>query len=134
MPSPSYCASISKWEYTLCNGCDWWGRCSRSFGLTGEEECICDGDSYTRCFAVESAAERAPGNGAEAEERTLVRVRRGKIRVYEKILSQYEGILAVYSMCTCETDLECTAIKEKLLISLMLITKKSGSVNGQLKL
>ncbi|KAK6014854.1 hypothetical protein OSTOST_19753, partial [Ostertagia ostertagi] len=49
----------------------------------------------------------------EVENQIKIRVRRGKTRVYEKILSQYEGILAVYSMCTCKSDLECIAIKEK---------------------
>ncbi|KAK6014857.1 hypothetical protein OSTOST_19752 [Ostertagia ostertagi] len=52
-----------------------------------------------------------------------IRVRRGKTRVYEKILSQYEGILAVYSMCTCKSDLECIAIKEKVKICLSYVNR-----------
>nr|CDJ89826.1 Na+ channel domain containing protein [Haemonchus contortus] len=111
--SPSYCSDISEWEYTMCNGCDWWGRCTQSFGLSGEEECICDGNSHRRCFAVETATEGLDEKGGDAEEKTLVRVRRKKIRVYEKILRQYEGILAVYSECSCKSDMYCDAIKEK---------------------
>ncbi|KAK5975920.1 hypothetical protein GCK32_006768 [Trichostrongylus colubriformis] len=111
-PSP-YCALTSKWEYTTCNGCDWWGRCTRSFGLTGEQGCVCDGDSYTNCFATETAAERWNGKDDKVDGKALIRVRRDKIHVYEKILSQYEGILAVYSVCTCKSEVECTAIKEE---------------------
>ncbi|VDO24334.1 unnamed protein product [Haemonchus placei] len=103
---------ISEWEYTMCNGCDWWGRCTQSFGLSGEEECICDGNSHRRCFAVETATEGLDEKGGGAEEKALVRVRRRKIRVYEKILRQYEGILAVYSECSCKSDMYCDAIKE----------------------
>ncbi|EYC43873.1 hypothetical protein Y032_0478g2197 [Ancylostoma ceylanicum] len=112
MTSSSYCARISKWQYTLCNGCDWWGRCTRSFGLSGEEECVCDGDSHTQCFAVESAARHSDDHG-DADTKKHIRVRRGKMRIYEKILSQYEGILAVYSMCRCTDKHGCVAIKEK---------------------
>ncbi|VDO97008.1 unnamed protein product [Heligmosomoides polygyrus] len=49
----------------------------------------------------------------EVENQVQVRVRRDKIRVYEKILSQYEGILAVYAMCRCNSELDCSSIKEK---------------------
>ncbi|WKX91067.1 hypothetical protein Q1695_009701 [Nippostrongylus brasiliensis] len=87
------------------------GRCTKSFGLNGEEECVCDGDSHTLCFAVQSTRNEASHQGAE--QKSHVRIRRDKVRIYEKILSQYEGILAVYSACSCKTDLDCTAIKEK---------------------
>ncbi|RCN25887.1 hypothetical protein ANCCAN_28397 [Ancylostoma caninum] len=87
-------------------------RCTRSFGLSGEEECVCDGDSHTQCFAVESAARHGEDYG-DADTKKHIRVRRGKTRVYEKILSQYEGILAVYSMCRCTDKHGCVAIKEK---------------------
>ncbi|KAK6728326.1 hypothetical protein RB195_005766 [Necator americanus] len=112
MASSTYCASLSKWQYTFCNGCDWWGRCTRSFGLTGEEECVCDEESHALCFAIESAAKHY-GNQKGAGNKKHIRVRRDKIRIYEKILSQYEGILAVYSMCGCTSKHGCVAIKEK---------------------
>ncbi|VDL78500.1 unnamed protein product [Nippostrongylus brasiliensis] len=86
-------------------------RCTKSFGLNGEEECVCDGDSHTLCFAVQSTRNEASHQGAE--QKSHVRIRRDKVRIYEKILSQYEGILAVYSACSCKSDLDCTAIKEK---------------------
>ncbi|KJH50605.1 degenerin [Dictyocaulus viviparus] len=110
LPSTSYCANISDWQLTMCNGCDWWGRCTRSFGLVGDEECVCDGESYTSCFAVESDNDIDNDND---DSKKHVRVRRDKQRVYEKILSQHEGIMAVYAMCECNSERGCFSFKKK---------------------
>ncbi|KAE9419456.1 hypothetical protein Angca_002549, partial [Angiostrongylus cantonensis] len=111
MTSASYCAKISDWQFAMCSGCDWWGRCTRSFGPSGTEECVCDAGSHTSCFAVESSNEDHDGDISNRQQH--VRVRRGKKRIYEKILSQHEGILAAYSMCECNPAHVCFFISEK---------------------
>ncbi|CAI4227594.1 unnamed protein product [Auanema sp. JU1783] len=110
----SYCARRDDWAIAGCHTCDWWGRCQRSYSLHPQDHCICDDE--LNCFAIQmtSSNYRPRRELAEEEKTKSIVVRQSnKQRIYERILSHYEGLLAVYSRCSCTKSSGCNALKEK---------------------
>uniref|UniRef100_A0A915BQ41 Uncharacterized protein n=1 Tax=Parascaris univalens TaxID=6257 RepID=A0A915BQ41_PARUN len=118
------CALIDSWEYRKCAHCIWNGECMRSDHLHYEHNCICLKDSLTSCYVVDELDEE------DSSQRHVLRIRRDSKKLYEKILSRYDGLLAAYSMCTCPTNDTCTSLHGDLngTICLCFFNKKNGHV------
>uniref|UniRef100_A0A914RTJ5 Phlebovirus glycoprotein G2 fusion domain-containing protein n=1 Tax=Parascaris equorum TaxID=6256 RepID=A0A914RTJ5_PAREQ len=68
------------------------------------------------------------GGHKDSSQRHVLRIRRDSKKLYEKILSRYDGLLAAYSMCTCPTNDTCTSLHGDLngTICLCFFNKKNG--------
>ncbi|KAK0425320.1 hypothetical protein QR680_009143 [Steinernema hermaphroditum] len=106
--APAYCAPLEEWIEQNCAECNWWSECERSWALEAMQKCLCD-RRHWKCFAVEEGVEEAPTRA--------IRVRREARRVYEKIQTHFDGLLAVYAKCDCSQQKgnihkDCPAIQE----------------------
>ncbi|CAI2303102.1 unnamed protein product [Caenorhabditis sp. 36 PRJEB53466] len=94
--SPRYCAQAQKFEMTTCRNCDWFGKCEQSDGMEESEEnsvCICH---HGNCFKTRNVVKKRKRRTPEK-------------RVHERLLSRYEGLLAVYSHCNCTKQQGCVS-------------------------
>ncbi|KAF1770357.1 hypothetical protein GCK72_002175 [Caenorhabditis remanei] len=112
---PSYCANSQKFEVSKCKSCDWLGKCEEKneeeHGVEEEKKsCICHRGN---CFQIKNNSK--VGMEVSTEFNSRVRVFQKKKRrvperkVHERLLSRYEGLLAVYSHCNCTTQHGCVS-------------------------
>ncbi|CAJ0944289.1 unnamed protein product, partial [Mesorhabditis belari] len=107
--SSMYCAPFANWSMHTCGLCDWSGRCSKSLSLSdGDTQCLCH---QNRCFQIESQEKLESVHEKETTKRSI-RIRRHNRRIYEKILANYDGLLAVYTSCDRQGN-EWKALMEK---------------------
>ncbi|CAD6194793.1 unnamed protein product [Caenorhabditis auriculariae] len=111
--NPAFCSPLDSLGVQPCGRCDWLARqvhmsmeqkrLSRCDLLEEADEnsqqCLCD-SQHGSCFLLSS-------------KRSKNRIRRSNSRVFERIKSQYEGLLPVYAFCSCSKTKECTANKAK---------------------
>ncbi|CAB3407348.1 unnamed protein product [Caenorhabditis bovis] len=90
--APSYCTRVSLLSVKACTNCDWLSRCEPG-DPDDPNQCMCD---ETNCFKLKS----------------LARKRAKRERVHEKLLSRYDGLLAVYSHCSCTQQHGCVSMNE----------------------
>uniref|UniRef100_A0A914ELU5 Degenerin n=1 Tax=Acrobeloides nanus TaxID=290746 RepID=A0A914ELU5_9BILA len=102
-----YCARITEWYRSKCSECSWEGECLKSYVpqhmLDYQQQCLCHGEN--KCIAFEEKE-------VASSTTTTVRVRRQIQRLYEKIFNRFDGLLAVYSICNCDSRNNCQALKD----------------------
>ncbi|TKR93385.1 hypothetical protein L596_007852 [Steinernema carpocapsae] len=103
--APSYCAPMERWSEEKCVNCNWWSECDRSWALESIQRCLCD-TRNGKCFATEELREES------ITEKGAIRIRRQTRRVYEKIQTHFDGLLAVYAKCECKGN-NCVSIQER---------------------
>ncbi|CAD5206518.1 unnamed protein product [Bursaphelenchus okinawaensis] len=101
------CERTYDWSVTKCYECFAGGTCVHH--PQGQVDCICN--SLNMCFEVANINIRRQKRGTELQSvNNAIKYKRQIKKLYEKIYSSYEGLLAVYSMCQCEGS-NCKALK-----------------------
>ncbi|CAD5209385.1 unnamed protein product [Bursaphelenchus xylophilus] len=101
----TFCERKYDWKICKCNECFHGGTCV--YSPSGNVDCICNRRKI--CFEAHHTLDRAKRD-TEIGATTLLKSKRQIKKLYEKIYSSYEGLLAVYSMCECQGS-NCKALK-----------------------